>query len=889
MGEVFRARDARLKRDVALKVLPLTAVSDPDRRSRFDREAQVLASLNHPNIAQVFGVEESDGAPVIVMELVEGPTLADRIEGLRAKGSGLPIADALTIASQICDGLEAAHERGVIHRDLKPANIKVRPDGAIKILDFGLARVLTEDAHADDPANSPTMAGADTGVGIVLGTAAYMSPEQARGRAVDKRTDIWAFGCVLYEMLTGSAAFSGESTTDVLAAVVQRDPDLSQLPSRVPTRIVELLRRCLQKNPKDRLRDIADARYEIAEARESSVTSRQSPVTSHQPPVTRRSPGLLAALFVAGAAATAILLLTPALRTKPIGIDAPTRAVVALPADMTVALSRGSAVALSPDGRQLVFAGRLHDTIQLYLRALDRFETQPIAGTEDAANPFFSADGRWVGFFAAGKLKKVALDGGSPVALADVVSPRGEAWTADNTIIVTPSNNRALSRVSAVGGPLEPLTALRTGELSHRWPLALPGSSVVLFAIWNDSGWEPSRIAAQRLGQGTPTVVVDGNAGYPRYVRDEASRRGYLVYARAEGLLAAPFDEAKLALSGTPVPVVDGLITNLSGGAHFDLSASGTLAYVRGNSGEAERDLAWVTLDGRAEPAAHVPGLGRAWTLSADGTRVARNNTNGRDHDIWIEDLARRTGTKLSRTGGLATDNFNPVWSADGQWIALARGLPISNLYRHSASSVDVEERLTSSPNLQLPRSWSPDGRTLVYTEFDPASGPDLWVLTVPPQAAAGVAGSGPTGTVRPFVKTGVTEDLPAFSPDGRWIAYQSNDAGRFEVYVRRFPEGDQTIRVSTDGGSQAGWSTTGRDVYFRGPGEKMMAVAFDSAAARAGQPRVLFDATKYENTYAVAPDGRRLLMMPLLPAEQSATHINLVINFLAELRQRVK
>jgi len=871
MGEVFRGRDSRLKRDVALKVLPLSAVGDPERRLRFEREAQVLASLNHPSIAHIFGVELAGDSPVIVMEIVEGPTLADRL----TRGP-LPIDEALAIATHICDGLEAAHERNVIHRDLKPANIKVREDGAIKILDFGLARVVSGDA-AVDSADSTTVLGGRTELGMVLGTAAYMSPEQARGRAVDKRVDVWAFGCVLYEMLTGTAVFAGESTTDILAGVVQQDPDWSRLPPSVPARIGELLRRCLQKNPKDRLRDIADARFEIEEARRSHGSRSATSVQAAAPPPTapaRRLGSSLVWLAIGALAGAGIFAVWSAIRSRPAAPEWPTRVVISLPPETTVVLTRGSAVALSPDGRQVVFVGRAHDKVQLYLRSLDRFEPHPLAGTDDAANPFFSPDGRWVGFFAEGKLKKVALDGGAPVTIADARAPRGEVWAPDNTILVTPSNAAAISRVSAQGGKIEPVTTLQTGQLSHRWPWLLPDGSAILFTIWNDVGWEPSRIAAQRLDGSAPKIVVENSGGYPRYMRDSDGRRGYLVYARSEGLLAAPFDESQLAVTGQAVPVVDSVITNLSGGAHFDVSASGTLAYVPGTFAEADRDLVWTTLDGKSEPAATVKGMGRVWALSPDGTRVVRNNTIGPDRDLFIEDLARRTSTRFTTTG----QNFLATWSPDGKWVAFARGTPSTDIYRRYIDT-GVEERLTSDGKADTPSSVSSDGKSLAYTAVDPVTATDIWILTLPPASSA-----------RPFVKTNFSEGNAAFSPDGRWLAYQSNESGRFEIYVRSFPDGGPPIRISTDGGLAPAWSSTGREIFYRSTDGKMMVASVEATAGfQVDRPRVLFDATRYENQFGVAPDGRRLLMMPLIPNEQSTTQIHLVLNFLAELRQRVR
>jgi eukaryotic-like serine/threonine-protein kinase len=880
MGEVFRARDARLKRDVAIKALHVAAMSDADRRSRFEREAQLLASLSHNNIAHIYGIEEADGAPVIVMELVEGPTLADRL-----RPGALPIDEVWPIAAQICEGLEAAHERGIVHRDLKPANIKLRPDGTVKILDFGLARAVS-DSFSDASANSTTVLVEDTAVGVVLGTVAYMSPEQARGLIVDKRADIWAFGCVLYQMLTGAPPFAGESTTDILVKVLEHEPDLSKLPTRLPARGAELLHRCLHKNPKDRLRDIGDARLEIEHIRKQSP-DRDSSLTNLVTPTKVRRAGSLTRStlwFLAGAAvATGALRVATNLKPAPVVSNPPVRAVVTLPADTMLALSRGSAVALSPDGQRLVYAGRSGGKVQLYLRGLDRFDSQPIPGTNDAGDPFFSPDGRWVGFFAEGKLKKVSLAGGAPVALTDVRAARGEAWGSNDSIFITPANNSPIVRISAMGGKREPVTSLGPGELSHRWPRLLPDGSAVIFTIWNDTGWEAARIVAQSLTGGTRTTVVEGG-GNGRYLHDPATGHGYLVYARSEGLLAAPFDAARLALAGQAVPVVDSALTNLSGGAHFDLSPSGTLAYVPGTSGEADRDLVWVTLDGTVSPARRVHAMGRYWTLAPDGERVVWINSVGPARDVWIDDLKRGTTTRV--TSG--ADAFVPIWSPDGKSVIFARGTP-ANLYRRRIDSRDAGDQIMSGNRTQMPTSVSPDESTLAYTEFDPISGSDIWLLTLP--ASRDRPGSGSAGPpAKPFVKTNYSEGSARFSPDGRWLAYQSNESGRFEVYVRSFPGGEQVIQISTDGGLEPMWSSSGREIVYRGTDGKMrMAALVTTPSFEVSGVRILFDSTEYENIFAISPDGRRLLMMRADSPEQAPRQILLIVNFIAELRQRLR
>ena len=883
MGEVYRARDPRLHRDVAIKVLPDAVAQDAGRRARFEREARTLGALNHPHIATVHGFEETDGTYSLVMELVDGPTLAEIIAAGR-----LPVAEARAIASQIADALETAHEQGIIHRDLKPANIKVRPDGTVKVLDFGLAKALDADGgETIGLANSPTvMTSGRTEAGIILGTAAYMSPEQARGRAVDKRADIWAFGCVLYEMLTGLQAFAGESTTDVLAAIVQREPDWSRLPKDLPAPIGALLRRALQKNARERLRDIGDARLELSSPAHELRDGIAAPPVAQ--PATRVAPtrgqtwvALLGAFAAGTLIAAAALWSWP---VRPATVDAPSaipvRSVVTMPADTSIALSRGSSVALSPDGRQLAVVGRIGKTIRLFLRSLDKFEMVPLAGTEDASNPFFSPDGRWLGFFAEGKLKKVAVAGGAPVSLADARTPRGEAWLADDSILITPNNNVALSQVPALGGAPQPFSTLAAGEMSHRWPRALEGGAAVLFSIWNDTGWDPSRVAVQRIGEREHRVLVEGG-GYPRSLRDPATGRTYLLYARAEGVVAAPFDVDRLAVTGAPVPLVDNVITNLSGGAHFDIGG-GTFAYVPGSLGELNRDLVWVTLDGTTTPARRVPQMSQDFSLSPDGTRVLRNNTVG-SRDVWIEDLSRGTSTRVTIT----SESFGAVWSPDAQWIAYARGAPIRNLYRRSLSAGSLDERLTTSPHWQEPAGISPDGKRLVYTEIDPASSTDIWFLELPPAGTPIAAGAAIAS--RPFLKTTFSENDPALSPDGRWIAYQSNESGRFEIYVRPFPDGGPAHQVSTEGGIIVKWPRADTLLY-RAVNGMMMTVAVETQQGlRTGPPQALFDASRFETFYGVSPDVKRLLMMSRIDLEQTPTAIALVQNFLTEIRQRIK
>jgi serine/threonine protein kinase/Tol biopolymer transport system component len=878
MGEVYRARDHRLERDVALKVLPAALSRDRDRLARFAREARTLAALSHPNIAIIYDLEEDGERRALVMELVEGATLADRV----AQGA-LPVDEAIYVALQIADAVEAAHEQGIIHRDLKPANIKVRPDGTVKVLDFGLAKeLLRADVLSAKAAETSTVTGVAPGdalrtstlrpqvssAGMILGTAAYMSPEQARGHNIDTRADIWAFGCVLYEMLTGRRAFAGETMTDVLAAVLNSEPDWSALPPTLPRSVNRLLRRCLVKNPKNRLRDIGDARLEL---RSASATDPLPLPSGRETPFRR---GLL--WFSAGAVAAAGILsiYVSSTGTGERFIEARSaRVVVALPPGVTLALRPGSDLALAPDGRSLAYTARTSNgPVQLYLRTLDDYESVVIPGTDDASHPFFSPDGRWVGFFAGGQLKKVLVaGGGAPVTVADVRLPRGEAWTGDDAILVTPANTTPLSRVAAAGGTLQPFSTLLAGELSHRWPTVLPNGTV-LFSVWNDTGWEPARIAAQRPGSNEHVVVVERGGGFPRYLADRAGGGGYLVYARAEGLMAAPFDEKTLTLTAQPVPVMDGIITNVMGGADFAVAADGTLAYVAGVSDGSDRELVWLTPDGRSTPALRAQ-IGSGYAVSPDGRLVARIPAAG-PRSLWIEDLESGTSSRLSESA----DYFGAVFSRDGSRIASRRA---ADIFIQRIDRRGGEEQLTTSRRVATPGSFSPGDAELAYYEIDPVTLHDIWVIEI---AKPG----GVRPAARPFLKTTYSEASPRFSPDGRWIAYQSNESGRFEIYVRSYPDGESARQVSTEGGTEPVWPSGGTDLLYRGANGMLMAAAITlSPEFKVGKPRALFDASRYESSFGAAADGRRLLLMPIVANEQPPTQIHVVLNFLAELRAR--
>lgn len=699
MGDVYRARDAKLKRDVAIKVLPEEFSSDSERVRRFQREAEVLASLNHPNIAAIYELEGFESSQYLVLELVEGETLA----ALTARGP-IPIAEALAIARQIADSLEAAHEKGIIHRDLKPANVAITPDGTVKLLDFGLAKTST--GVNEDLSQTPTAAGTEGG--LIIGTAAYMSPEQARGKTVDKRTDIWAFGCVLYEMLSGKRAFAGETISDLIVATLEREPDWTALPALASPSIRRLLLRCLEKDPKRRLRDIGDARMELETAGGlANPAEEQVQTAASRTIIVNRA---LAAIAAVAVVAFAVIIFRWApWRTSPPA--APMRLNSELGADARLAVvSLNSALALSPDGSTLAFVGAKNG-LQIYIRRLGQLQAFPLAGTSGALSPFFSPNGQWLGFFAGGKLKKISVTGGAAVTLADAVKPHGGSWGDDGYIVFAYDNVTGLQRVPSAGGKVEPLTKLAQGEATQKWPQMLPGAKAVLYFSNAATGpgtiYEDSNIVVQPLPSGTPKVLVRG--GYhPQYVAS-----GHLVYIHEGTLFAAPFDLNRLEVTGQAVPVVENIsATGGSGGdgsAQFAVSQAGAFTYLPEPNAELLSPIVWLTHDGNATPLRAKPSDWRSPHLSPDGQRLAMEIANNGNIDVWIYEWARDALTRLTSDPLDRT----PVWTPDGTRIVFASGRAGRNvnLYWQRADGTGEVQRLTESSNAQFPSSFHPSGK----------------------------------------------------------------------------------------------------------------------------------------------------------------------------------
>ena len=885
MGEVYRATDTNLGRQVAIKVLPEAFAQDADRLARFEREAKTLASLNHTNIAQIYGLERSPGTTALVMELVEGPTLADRI----AQGA-IPIDEALPIAKQIAEALEAAHEHGIIHRDLKPANIKLRPDGMVKVLDFGLAKALDSSPGAIDVSQSPTITSpAMTGMGVILGTAAYMSPEQAKGKPVDKRADIWAFGCVLYEMLTGTRAFRGETVSETLADVMKSEPRWTALPPGTPAALRNILLRCLAKDPRQRVRDIGDVRLALEGAFELVAADTSAPASGVRA-LGRRPLMLSLGMLLIGVAITSvgIWFLRPASSANPESVS---RFTITLPADQPFTAGGRHLVALSPQGTHLVY--QAND--RLYLRAIDQLSATPIQGTETepgfGRSPFFSPDGQWIGFWQGGELRKVAITGGAPVKLWEAQIPWGASWGPDDTILYG-QGGAGIWRVSGQGGTPQRVVSVdeKKGESAHG-PQLLPGGRAVLFTLATGGGWNEAQIVVQLLDSGERKVVLRGGRD-ARYVET-----GHLVYARSGTLLAVPFDLGQLAVIGGPVPLVDGVSDagNTTGATHFSLSSNGSLIYAVGASLQGQEGrLVWVARSGAEQPLAAPPRLYENPRLSPDGGRAAvevaatataggGGGGGGGTDQLWVYDLARDTLTRLTFEGG---DNEEAVWTPDGKRIAFEsnRDGVSGRIFWQLADSSGGLERLTGGDGNQAPSSWSADGQLLAFGEFNPRTRHDIWVFRLSDRK------------VEPFLRTPFAEGGAKFSPDGRWLAYVSNESGRPEVYVQPYPGPGGKWQVSIDGGTEPVWSRNGRELFYRSGSRMMVVETTMQPSFSAGKPRMLFEGPYFTTafptmtvSYDVSADGQRFLVVKATEAaSRSAEQINVVLNWFEELKRRV-
>lgn len=862
MGEVFRARDSRLNRDVAIKVLPAGFANDKERVARFRREAQVVASLNHAHIAAIHGLEENDGVVALVLELVEGEDLAERL----VRGA-IPTDEAIDIARQIAEGLEAAHEKGIVHRDLKPANIKITSDGVVKILDFGLARAFDEDPASSDAslANSPTMARPMTGAGMILGTAAYMSPEQARGKVVDKRADIWSFGVVLHEMLTGKRLFRGETVSDTLAAVLREDVDLASLPAGTPFAVRRLLGRCLERDVRRRLRDIGEARLGLNEPT-SELFSDETGVVGQVRP-RGRSIALLASVALVSAAAGVLIwtLLRPA---TPRGVS---RLSIALAPGQ--ALSGAGGPAISRDGRLIAYTAHDARSIdRLYIRALDRFEPVMIPESDGAQQPFFSPDGTRVAFFARGKLLVASVGGGAPTPIADVSGqPIGGSWAEDDTIVFVPGLSSGLLRVPASGGRAEQLTVPDEGAAGygHGRPQLLPGGRQLIFTIW---------AASDAVARGPALLDLETRkwssiAGGSWSARYAAS--GHLLQSGPRGIRAAPFDIEKPHEVGRQTFVVDDVLSTMAwADSWFAVSDTGTLAYVPGDA--LLGALVWVGRDAQVTALSEKQVSLIDPTLSPDGGRVVFAD---KDDTLWSMDLHRGTKTRLT------FDNEGvsayALWSRDGRRVFFASNRSGTwEIYAVPARGGAATRVLERKGN-QFPASFAPDGTLMFNERIKGRTGAALMTLA-------------PDGSVRPFLAAASTSYLGGqFSPDGTAVAYVSDESGRDEVYVRSYGQPGDAVPVSTDGGIAPRWSPDGKEiVYKRGDAFMAVSISNDGGKLAAGDPRKLFEIhaaqgrSTFQAGYSIAPDGRFLILQ--LDPRAVPTRIDVVLNWFDELKARV-
>jgi len=867
MGEVYRATDANLARQVAIKVLPDAVGSDAERLARFDREAKTLAALNHPNIAHIYGLERSEGQTALVMELVEGPTLADRIAQ-----KPMPVDEALGIAKQIAEALEAAHEQGIVHRDLKPANVKVRDDGTVKVLDFGLAKAMEPTgATAPSQSMSPTITTpAMTQAGMILGTAAYMSPEQARGKTADRRADIWAFGCVLYEMLTGRRAFGGDEVSDVLASVLAREPAMEAIPDEVPARIRDTVAACLQKDPRQRLRDIADVRLVMDGA---FARAEKTGPSAHSAPAVavlwkRTVPWVLG--IIIGVVAT--VALWGLVRPREPGPQ-PLKRFVIQPTGR-LSTNAGNLLAISPDATTLVYEAFNGDDRRLYRRPMDQVDDMPLPDTQwsvvggQSGGPFFSPDGTRVAFHHQGELKRIALAGASPQTIATSVLYRGGSWGVDDTIVLG-GGQSGLLRVSANGGNPVAIVAPDAGEGAFFYPQILPGGRFVLFTVSPDPGSGHLEIVALEGGQ-RRVVLEDGVAG-------RVLPSGHLVFFRDRRLWAVRFDSDQFETVGDPVPVVEGVRSEVEGPVQYAVADDGTLAYIQAPGAGPPRSLVWVDQDGRERPTM-APRAHYTWArLSPDGRRVAVEVDDGRNSEVGIVDLER--GTLSYVTNHPASDG-RPLWTPDGEHIVFSSDRDGSQgLFTTTPDGTGPVERLAAFPGMLViqPGGWSADASRLAF-------------MYIPGAVLIGTLRLDGSGTWEPLsLGSGASFQTPSVSRDGRWIAYTSNETERNEVYVQRFPELGRKVQVSPGGGIDPAWSADGTRLYYRSE-TTMMVVSMEDGRPR-GAAEPLFEWAYYRptpgpRTYDIVEVTSLLAIKPDTAGRDPEIHV--VLNWFEELKRLV-
>jgi len=865
MGEVYRARDSRLERSVAIKILPLELSSDPARRQRFQREAKIISSLNHPHICVLHDIGCQDDLDYLVMEYIDGETLADRLQ----RGA-LPVEQVLKFGIQIADALDKAHASGVIHRDLKPGNIMLTSSGA-KLLDFGLAKP-TAPVDAGITLTSASKQSPLTEQGVIIGTFQYMSPEQVEGNEADVRSDIFSLGTLLYEMVTGQKAFGGKSRLSVASAILEKEPEaIGTVKPLTPYALDHVIRRCLAKDREDRWQTARDVKLELQWIIDSKSLGAwaASGATPDAAPSRRKvlvwtaASGLLAAITgIAG------WMLKPTPRPQV------SRTVITLPPGQRLAELEEPALALSRDGTQLAYVAVQGDTQQIYLRSMDNPQARALPGTTGGTNPFFSPDGQWLGFFAGQKLKKVSVSGEAVFTLGDAAKPHGATWSSQGTIAFSSMQVAPLQQMPEAGGTATALTHFEKGEVSHRGPEFLPGGKAVLFSATRGSyNWNNAQVAVHSLETGERRNLVK-EAAFPRY-----SPSGHLLFAQAGNLLAVPFDVTRLAVTGTAIPVVEGVMqSRTSGTAQYSISESGSLAYIAGGVLADQRRLVWVDRKGK-EQAVDAPVRAYLFPrISPDGKLVASTIAD-ETTQVWLYDLARETLTRLTFEGN---QNYNAVWSPDGKMIAFqSRKESSTEIYQQKVDGSGGAERLTTNEMPFVPMSWSPDGKTLAFIEVNPESGFDLWVMPLQDRKP------------KLFLRTPFNESVARFSPDGHWLAYMSNESGRNEIYMQPYPGPGAKLQISIDGGTEPTWNPSGREMFFR-DGNKMIAVDVTlQPTLVAGKPHVLFEGQFLSSpattpNYDVSRDGQRFIMVKAAGAAEAPNQINVVFNWVEELKRLV-
>ena len=864
MGEVYRAEDTKLGREVAIKVLPEAVSSDPERLARFEREAKVLASLNHPNIAGIHQIEEADGQRLLIMELVEGEDLAERL-----RRGAIPLDQASPVALQIAEALEAAHERGIIHRDLKPANIKVTPEGQVKILDFGLAKALDSGepgSAAGGLSMSPTLTAQMTQAGVLLGTAAYMSPEQAKGIEADRRADIWAFGVVLWEMLTGHRLFVGDSVSDTLAAVLRDEIDGESLPANTPQTLRVLLSRCLERDPKSRLRDIGEARVALAgSSQDSSVSTLLSSVagTPAPEPAAARKP-LLPWILAAAATLVALALALSTLVNEEVASQRVQSAL--LPPEGT-SFDLGSGLALSPDGQSVAFVALNENSrAQLWVQKLDAGVAEILEGSEGAMYPFWSPDSRHLAFFADGLMKRAPINGGPIQTITQVNDARGGAWGNDDKIVYAPQFRGGLQVVSTTGGESTVLTEVNINrqEISHRFPVFLPDGEHVLFLSQTGEGGsqrDDSRIEVMSVQTRERANVAGANSSMAY------SESGHLLFWHSGSLVVAGFDAEKRILTEDPVPIADQIGYTGNEFATFSASKNGILVYQTGSQSGAQTQLEIVDLAGQPLADPSPPDFHRGISLSHDGTRVAYRSAD--NITLWIRDLKRGTNSRFTFEDG---DHFTPIWSPDDKWLLYVsdRDGPF-RAYRKLSSGAGSEELVVETKNPLEAWDWSPDGKQIAFMTQGLDTDGDIALYSFD------------EGQLETFIQTPMQESQPRFSPDGRWLAYFSTESGRFEVYLISLDELGGKYQVSTGGGLHPDWDPTGRRLYYMSLDAEIMAVDLTfGERVEIGLPQTLFRVRfqiTSEHPYRIRPDGESFIINQVVE-QMASDHMILIQNW---------